>query len=354
VSGVAHEINNPAATISGLAQTLIGEKVAPDQREILQLINEEAVRIGRITRNLLAFARATRSERALVDLNEIVRRTYALRAYHLSTLDIRTNLDLDEDPPAFWGDVSQIQQVLLNLLINAEHALQEVASNRSVTLKTGKTDRAVLLSVSDTGPGVPAEIQGKIFDPFFTTKPEGEGTGLGLSISYGIVRHHGGRIWVEPNAGGGAAFHVSLPLDRRKEPRAEPRVSRTTLTGQPQFSLLVVDDEQGWRNALLRYLNRRGHRGLGAPDARTGLQLLAREEFDILVADAHLVGLNGRAFVDAVREARPQLAGRVIFTTADVCPESVKQVVEAEGLRTMSKPVEFEELERTIHRMLRT
>src|SRR6266568_7661908 len=174
VSGVAHEINNPAAIISGFAQTLLLDQLTPDQRETVQMMYDEATRIGRITTNLLAFARAGSKERTLVDLNEIVRRTFALRSYHLTTLNITVNLELDDANPKAWANGSEVQQMLLNLLINAEQALTAVADRRVITIRTLTTsEQRIQLQVADTGPGIPLDIQEKIFDPFFTTKPEG-------------------------------------------------------------------------------------------------------------------------------------------------------------------------------------
>src|SRR5438093_448964 len=223
VSGVAHEINNPAAIISGFAQTLLLDVVKPEQREMLQMIYDEATRIGRITANLLAFARAGGSQRTLVDLNDIVRRTFALRSYHLTTLNIAVTLELSPAEPKFWADPSELQQMLLNLLINAEQALVSVETPRTITIRTMTAgDEGVQLQVADTGPGIPADIQEKIFDPFFTTKPEGTGTGLGLSICYGIGHDHGGRISVHSVVGQGTTFAVILPRDARTRQRATP------------------------------------------------------------------------------------------------------------------------------------
>src|SRR5258708_6252650 len=223
VSGVAHEINNPAAIISGFAQTMMLDELKVDHREMVTMIYDEAGRIGKITQNLLAFARAGTPERALVDVNDVVKRTLALRAYHLTTLNIavETVLGGDEsvvkrtlalrayhlttlniavetvlgaDGPRVWANGSQLQQLLLNLLINGEQALLAVEGPRRIIIRTRASATEVFLDVEDTGPGVPPEIRAKIFDPFFTTKPEGTGTGLGLSISSGIVRDHRGRI----------------------------------------------------------------------------------------------------------------------------------------------------------------
>src|SRR5438128_521679 len=224
VSGVAHEINNPAAIISGFAQTLLLDELKPEHREMLQMMYDEATRIGRITSNLLAFARAGSKQRALVDMNDIARRTFALRSYHLSTLNIAVSLDLDPSEPKIWADASELQQMILNLLINAEQALVTVDGPRTIVVRTRTDEGEARLEIADSGPGIPAEIRSKIFDPFFTTKPEGVGTGLGLSICYGIAREHGGRIWVESEPGQGARFAVTLPRDPREESRPEPTV----------------------------------------------------------------------------------------------------------------------------------
>src|SRR5881409_3728143 len=222
VSGVAHEINNPAAIISGFAQTLLLDEMKPEQRDMLQMIYDEATRIGRITANLLAFARAGGSPRTLVDLNDIVRRTFALRSYHLTTLNIAVTLELSPAEPKFWADPSELQQMLLNLLINAEQALVAVETSRTIVVRTAASEEEVRLEVADSGPGIAPEIRAKMFDPFFTTKPEGVGTGLGLSICYGIAREHGGRIWAHSQPGRGATFYVALPRDPRREGRPVP------------------------------------------------------------------------------------------------------------------------------------
>jgi len=212
VSGVAHEINNPAAIISGFAQTLLLDDLKPEHREMLQMMYDEATRIGRITSNLLAFARAGGKQRALVDMNDIARRTFALRSYHLSTLNIAVSLDLDPSEPKIWADASVLQQMILNLLINAEQALVTIDGARTIVVRTRADDSEARLEIADSGPGIPTEIRSKIFDPFFTTKPVGKGTGLGLSVSYGIVKDHKGEIGVESKVGEGTTFTIRIPF----------------------------------------------------------------------------------------------------------------------------------------------
>jgi two-component system NtrC family sensor kinase len=353
VSGVAHEINNPAAIISGFAQTLLLDVVKPEHREMLQMIYDEATRIGRITANLLAFARAGGSQRTLVDLNDIVRRTFALRSYHLTTLNIAVTLELSPAEPKFWADPSELQQLLLNLLINAEQALVSLETPRTIVVRTVASEEEGRLEVADSGPGIAPDIRAKIFDPFFTTKPEGVGTGLGLSICYGIAREHGGRIWVDSPPGGGATFVVALPRDPRREGRAFPEAPAPSPTppATGTVTVLIVDDETALRNALLRFLDRRGIQGEGVADGADALRALGERDFDVIISDVRMPGISGREFMERLRRERPALVARLIFSTGDTfAPETAALIKEA-GLPTVTKPFDFAELERVIRQV---
>src|SRR5881628_2433642 len=351
VSGVAHEINNPAAIISGFAQTLLLDEMKPEQRDMLQMIYDEATRIGRITANLLAFARAGGSPRTLVDLNDIVRRTFALRSYHLSTLNIAVTLDLAPEEPKFWADPSELQQMLLNLLINAEQALVAVQTPRAIVVRTAASEEEVRLEVADSGPGIAPEIRAKIFDPFFTTKPEGVGTGLGLSICYGIAREHGGRIWADSQPGQGATFYVSLPRDPRREGRAEPESPAPPPPAVGTITVLIVDDETALRNALLRFLGRRGIEGHGVADGADALRALEQREFQVIISDVRMPGMSGREFMERLRRDRPDLMARLIFSTGDTFAPDTAALIKEAALPTVTKPFDFGELERVIRRV---
>jgi PAS domain S-box-containing protein len=174
VSGVAHEINNPAAIISGFAQTLMLDDLRPEQREIVEMVRDEAMRIGQITTNLLAFARMSGPERSLVDVNELVRRTHTLRAYHLNTLNVSVQLDLEPSDPRVWANVSELQQMLLNFLINAEQALETFNGPRGITLRTSADRSEVRIECRDSGPGIPRDPHPH-FRPVFTTSPRASG-----------------------------------------------------------------------------------------------------------------------------------------------------------------------------------
>ena len=347
VSGVAHEINNPAAIISGFAQTLLLDELKAEHREMLQMMYDEATRIGRITSNLLAFARAGSQQRALVDMNDIARRTFALRSYHLSTLNIAVSLDLDPSEPKIWADASELQQLILNLLINAEQALVTVEGPRTIDVRTRADEGEARLEIADSGPGVPAEIRSKIFDPFFTTKPEGVGTGLGLSICYGIAREHGGRLWVESEPGHGARFGITLPRDPREESRPEPKTPELT-PAAGELTVLVVDDETALRNALLRFLGRRGIRGEGVSDGAEALRVLQQRDFDVIISDVRMPGMSGRELLERLQRDRPDLVPRVVFSTGDTFAPDTAALLKESGVPTVTKPFDFAMLERVI------
>jgi PAS domain S-box-containing protein len=358
VSGVAHEINNPAAIISGFAQTLLLDELKPDHREMLQAVYDEATRIGRITSNLLAFARAGGKQRTLVDLNDLVRRTFALRSYYLSTLNIAVSLALDLTEPKIWADPSELQQLILNLLINAEQALVTVPGPRVITVRTRSEEHSVRLELADTGPGIPAEIQDKIFDPFFTTKDQGLGTGLGLSICYGIAQDHGGRITVHSAPGEGATFSIALPRDRRDEARAfvspAPAPAAPDTAAAPgaapgaRLTVLVVDDESALRNALVRYLGRRGISAEGAEDGAAALRILSERNFDVIISDVRMPGMSGREFLEELRRDRPELVARLVFSSGDALAADTAALIQDAARPTVTKPFDFAALERVI------
>lgn len=212
VSGVAHELNNPLASVTAFAQLLLlSDPSEPFERGAVEAIDQEARRASKIVSNLLTFARQHQPERRVADLNQVVEETLELRRYALRNAHVDLETTYDPQLPLTWADPFQLQQVVLNLVTNAEHALASWSGMRTIGVSTSSIGDHLMIRVADTGPGIAPEHLHRLFNPFFTTKPVGEGTGLGLSISDGIVREHQGRIRVESQPGEGAAFIVELP-----------------------------------------------------------------------------------------------------------------------------------------------
>ena len=215
VAGVAHEINNPLTGISAFAELLLEDGLGDEQRESVRLIKREADRAVGVVRDLLAFSRKTEPEHLPLQLDALLEHVVRMRAYALRAGGIALTLDLAPDLPPVRGDEAKLQQVILNLLLNAEYALRESAVPRlPVRARATTTGTAgVVIEVSDTGVGIAPDAVARIFEPFYTTKPPGEGTGLGLSVSYGIVQSHGGEITVRSTPGAGTTFAVALPSE---------------------------------------------------------------------------------------------------------------------------------------------
>lgn len=210
VAGVAHELNNPLAGISAIAELMATEPLSADQHESARLIKREADRATSVIRDLLTFARKQDPIRAPVDVNEVVRLALRLRSFSLRTAEVRLELHLDPSEPTVLGEATRLQQVMLNLIVNAEHAMQESPVRRLV-IHTIRHRNDVELTITDSGAGMSDEVRQRAFEPFFTTKPPGQGTGLGLSVSYGIVRAHDGSITVDSDRGRGTTFTILLP-----------------------------------------------------------------------------------------------------------------------------------------------
>jgi PAS domain S-box-containing protein len=219
VAGVAHELNNPLAGISAFAQLLLEEDLNADQRESARLIKREADRAVGVIRDLLLFSRKAGPSTTPVDLNDLVQLTLRLRAYSLRSTGVQVETNLDPALPEVAGDDQKLQQVILNLIVNAEYAMRRTPTRRLV-VRTAREGDSVVIEISDTGAGMSDETLQRAFEPFFTTKPAGEGTGLGLSVSYGIIEAHQGTISVESVPDRGTTFRIELPVTQA---RAEVR-----------------------------------------------------------------------------------------------------------------------------------
>lgn len=220
ISGVTHEVNNPLAVVLGYAEMIMAEPDIDDEtRKYIGIIYKESERARKVIQNLLSFARQHNPEKEKVSINELLDNTLTLAEYDIRKSNISIKKNYAQNLPYIMADPNQLQQVFLNLLINAQQAVSERKNEGEISLETslindsqGENKQFVLVTISDNGKGIQKNILAKIFDPFFTTKPVNKGTGLGLSVSHGIIKEHNGNIYAENNEGEGARFYIELPV----------------------------------------------------------------------------------------------------------------------------------------------
>src|SRR5207237_5324328 len=279
-------------------------------RSGLETILSESQRAARIVRNLLTFARKRQTTRAMVEVNQVVRETLALRAYEQRVSNITVIDALAAGLPQVFADGHQIQQVLLNLIINAEHAMLSAHGRGVLVVRTWHDAgrESVILEINDDGPGIPDEMQPKIFDPFFTTKEAGKGTGLGLTVAYAIVQEHGGRIRLESHPGRGASFYVELPVSGAKLPAAPPARGRLPAPAGivAGGAILVGEDEAQLASAVVEALRDAGYLVQHAADGEEALEKVKAEPFDLVICDLKMPRLDGPSFYRMLEAAAPR------------------------------------------------
>jgi len=317
VSGVAHELNNPLAAVQGLAELLLEdlEETGSGDLEDVRNILDQSQRASGIVRNLLQFSRRSHQKGETYDLNGAVRTAVALLRYRLSSREITLELDLDESVPALFGVIQHIEQVIVNLLLNAYEALSEHRTGGCIRLATRRAaDDFVELMVEDDGPGVPPEHATRVFEPFFTTKEVGRGTGLGLSVSYGLIEEHGGDIHLDLDYREGARFVVRLPATKNA---AEARAVPPAMVTDPAAShgeVLIVEDEPELAEAMREALVGRGVRAQAVTSAAAALRRLDGAGADLVVCAAGLSTEEGLPLHDVVAARYPALQNRIALT----------------------------------------
>ncbi len=342
VSGVAHELNNPLAGIVAFSQLLMAAPAMGDEQvNAVTTIQKEAKRAARIVSNLLLFARQRPPERAETDLNQVLLDTLELRRYALRTQQITVETELEPTLPITWADPFQLQQVVLNLLTNAEHAVRASARERRIILRTRRSDQWLVASVEDTGVGIAPEAVERIFNPFYSTKPVGEGTGLGLSISDGIVREHGGQIVVHSEPGCGATFSVQLPLV--PSPLASNGARVDVTPSAAARTILLVDDEPSVRSALALFLQQAGHRVDVVGSGSEALARTGERRYDAILLDLRMPDMGGHEVYATLRERDPAQARRVVFVTGDADGRLTRAFLGQAGRPVLHKPFALEE-----------
>jgi two-component system NtrC family sensor kinase len=347
LAGVAHELNNPLTVISGYAEMLMSRLTGTALEPSAGQIDQAARRCSRIVRNFLALARKHPPERRPVALNRVIAEALELLAYPFSLDNVETRLDLAADMPDLWADAHQLHQVVVNLLTNAHQAMRETQTRHLTIVTRHDPARAMAsLQVSDTGPGIPPDVQARVFEPFFTTKPVGHGTGLGLSLCLGIVEGHGGTMHLDGRPGRGAVFTVELPVGpapvepHGREAEGSGRLERKTI--------LVVDDEPAVAQLVADLLSCDGHEVDSAPSAVAALRRIAAQRYDLIITDIRMPDMDGPHFYREVAARYPEARPRFVFMTGDLLGPGTSDFLESTRALRLAKPFDLEAIRRVV------
>lgn len=356
-AGVAHEVNNPLAYVLLNLKYLQKElpKAAHDPERLEKLMrhiedaNHGAERVQTIVRDLRSFARADDEKPGPVELNSILDSALAMADHEVSK---RAVLRLHLSGVVYvCAPPTKLEQVFLNILVNAAHALDVSHLDNEVRLELARpSNGTVRITISDTGPGIPEQLREKIFEPFFTTKPRGMGTGLGLPICRNIIAGVGGRIWVTQNEPRGTSVHVELPeVPRPETPHPQPTIAPKTIPApdKQRGRVLIIDDEKSVATMLARFLES-SYDVKHCTGARDALQLLSEHVFDVILCDVMMPEMSGIDLFEQLGKVAPGAQDRVIFMTGGgLLPEVYAFLRHAERPK-LEKPFDMRELRRVI------
>jgi PAS domain S-box-containing protein len=355
-AGVAHEINNPLTGVLGFSQMLLEKENVPEDIKVdLKLIADGSQRVADIVKRLLTFARQTKPVRTLANINDLIDNTLKLRDYVLKTSNIEVITRFDKELPLSVVDPGQMQQVFLNLIVNAEQAMKKANGKGMLTIITEKTGNFIRISFQDDGPGITKDNMGHIFEPFFTTKDVGEGTGLGLSLSRSIILEHGGRISIESEVGHGATFIIELPVIESPsiETTTSNQIGTVKSTATKKGKILVVDDEPGVRALLEKVLIPIGYQVDTIIDAKIALDKIdSGAIYDVILLDIRMPGMSGTEFYGRIVENNPNLKGKVIIITGDVMGTDIKDFLKENNLPYLVKPFDINLMKEKINMII--
>ncbi len=367
INGVSHELNNPLAVMMGYLELILQRHDLNETTRIeLEKVARENQRMATLVRNFLAFARTQSVRREGVNLNDQLTALVTSREAEARAIGVEVTLDLDPVLPTTEADPAQVRQVFANLLTNALQAVLDRPSPGRVVIRSEACGSLLRISVEDNGPGISREVQARMFEPFFTTRGVGVGTGLGLSTAHGIIAEHGGTITYQPSALGGACFVVELPLIQPQRnlhphqemdtqfhfnPKAIAAAAPQPPTEKPQATrVLVLDDEEAIGDLLKEMLNMLGYDTSVFNRGQDALAALEQREFDVVLSDYRMPGMDGKAFYRKAAERHPELAHRFVFLTGDTVNDETLSFVNEIGAHCIGKPFHLHTVEQAVNR----
>jgi two-component system NtrC family sensor kinase len=355
LAGVAHELNNPLSILIGNAVMLQEEAKEASRAlaERAQRIQTAAERCGRIVRSFLAMARQRKTQPRSVEIEFLIGSALQLLAYGLRVADVEIEQKIPPGLPPVCCDPDQMTQVLTNLFLNAQQALEGEPPPRRVCLSAAVDGDAIVIGVADNGPGVPTHLRSRVFDPFFTTKPVGAGTGIGLAVSRGIAEAHGGSLTLAtPDRG--ATFVLRLPLQHADGAGTDNDASPSPAPVHAGLNALIVDDEAEVGLILSEMLVALGMRCEVVTSGEAAIEQLEAEAqgYDVIVCDIRLPGVDGPALYAWMTERRPHLCRRTAFITGDTLGQASERFLAEARRPLLEKPFLPSDVARLIDQLL--
>jgi PAS domain S-box-containing protein len=351
-AGIAHEINNPLTTVIGYTELLMQSNIPEPIRKDLRFINNGAQRVADVVRRMLTFARQTKPEHRYVNINDVIQNTIDMQLYALNNNNIQVETRMAKDLPLTMADSGQLQQVFLNLIINAMTEMKIANGGGKLQIQTRQMDNMIRITFKDSGPGISKENIDKIFNPFFTTREIGKGTGLGLSVCHGIVTGHNGKIYVRSRPGNGATFFVDLPILMESKQLEFGETEIEEVKNKIKARILVVDDELLIRRLLTRILTKDGHHVDCVDNAIDALEKIRTERYNLILLDIMMPGMSGIKLYENIKNIAMSLAQRVIFITGDVMGNETQKFLSKTRAKYFTKPFETDKLRKEINKML--
>ena len=338
LASVAHELNNPLSVVVGQA-ILLAESASDEQMKgRADRIGNAAERCARIVKTFLAMARQQPAISEPIDVNQAIDVALEVCTDDLDEAEITVSQHLSRKLPPVAADFGQISQVVTNLVINAKHAMESHDGERRLKLTSSfrPTSGDVVIKVKDSGPGIPDEIRNRIFEPFFTTKATGKGTGIGLALCHRIIETHGGRIKLDDTCKEGTAFVIKLP--RHQADVADELTMENTTQDRRSLSVLAIDDEEDMTELVADILRFDGHTVETANSGKRALEIIADNDFDVILSDLRMPGLDGPKLFRHLEETRPDLVSCIAFITGDTLSSDIHQFLKTSKRPYLEKP----------------